>query len=183
MPFNISDLRQRGIPTGRSQREIESIRFDEVIYLTAEGIAEAQTKLDLNTAEVLETLGKTEVDNLPRTVTRNIQPDGTIETETETATRSLLELGFTPNRYQFSETTIEVELDIKITEEEQEDTEEEGSRYGIYGGTYEVTEERKYDRSVEANAKVTTTIEPVPLPIDATLGETWERTDEDNEPE
>lgn len=181
MPFDSSDLRRRGIPTGRSTRELESIRFDEIVYLTAEGIAEAQTKLDLNTAEVLETLGETRVENLPRTVTREIQPDGTIETETETATRSLLELGFTPARYQFSETTIEVEMDLKITEEETTDREEEGTRYGIYGGTYEVTEERKYDRSVEANAKVTTTIEPVPMPVDVTPEETYTRTDEESE--
>lgn len=179
MPFDIHDLKTRGIPTGKSRREVRAIRFDEIIYNTAEAIAEAQTKLDLNTAEVLETLGKTEVDNLPREITREIQPDGTIETKTETDSMSLLELGFTPNRYQFAETTIDLELDIQITEEVTEEREEEGPQYGIYGGTYELTEERKYDRSVEANATVSTTIEPVPLPVDLTPAERYERPDEE----
>lgn len=67
-----------------------------------------------------------------------------------------------------------LELDIQITEER-----EEGPQYGIYGGTYELTEERKYDRSVEANATVSTTIEPVPLPVDLTPAERYERPDEE----
>lgn len=135
---------------------------------------------------MLETLGEKEVENLPREIIREIQPDGTIETTTtETDSMSLLELGFTPDRYQFSETTIDLELDIRITEEESTDREEEGPEYGIYGGTYELTEERKYNRSVEANASVSTTIEPVPLPVDLTPADRYERSegDEEEEPE
>lgn len=178
MPFNIADLRRRGLPTNRQQRELKQIQFDELVYLTAEGIAEAQTKLDLNTAEVLETLANTEIENLPRSVTRTVTADGSITTETETETVSLLELGFTPTRYQFSETTVELNLDMRVVEEGTTEEEREGKRYGIYGGTYEVTEERKYDRSVESNATITATLEPVPLPVELAPAETYNQSEE-----
>ncbi len=175
MPFDIADLHRRGIPAKRQQRELNNIRFDDLLYLTAEGIAEAQTKLDLNTAEVLETLAATEIENLPRSVTRTITSDGTVDIDTDTETVSLLELGFTPTRYQFSETTIELNLDLRISEETTTNEEREGQRYGIYGGTYEITEERKYDRTVESNASVKATLEPVPLPVELSPAETYER--------
>lgn len=170
MPFDVTDLRQRGIPLNRQTREQSDIPLGDFIYLTAEGIAEAQTKLDMSTAEVMRELGEATVDGIPREVTREIQPDGTVTTRTRTESASLLELGFTPTRYQFSETSIEINLDLRVNEEETTESEEEG-RYALWGGTYEVTEERKYKESVEANATVSATIEPVPLPVDLSPSE------------
>jgi hypothetical protein len=140
--------------------------FDDLVYLLAESVATAQSKLDLTTAEVLETLAETEVDVVPR-VTRRVGEDGTVETESAAAEpRSLLELGFTPTRYQFSEATVDVGVDIHITEHEERDSESEGRAFGLRAGTYEVTEQRKYDREVEANAHISARLEPVPLPVE-----------------
>lgn len=148
--------------------------FDDLLYLLAESVANAQTKLDLTTAEVLETLAETEVDIVPE-VTRRIQEDGSVETETApTETRSLLELGFTPTRYQFSEASVEVGFDISITEQEERESESEGRAFGLRAGTYEVKEQRKYDREVEANARINARLEPVPLPVELSPAESRE---------
>ena len=151
--------------------------FDDLIYLLAESVASAQTKLDLSTAEVLETLAETEVDVVPQ-VTRRVDEDGAVETETApTEARSLLELGFTPTRYQFSEATVEVGVDISVTEHEGRDSESEGRAFGLRAGTYEVTEQRKYDREVSANATINARLEPVPLPVELSPAEGRESTE------
>lgn len=174
MPIRPHDLRHRGIATGIATREEPEIPFDDLIYLLAESIAEAQTKLDLSTAEVMETLAETEVEVVPQ-ITRQFDADGNLATETaESESRSLLELGFTPTRYQFSEATVEVGVDISVTEEEEHESESEGPRLGLWAGTYEVKEQRKYDRTVEANAQIQARLEPVPVPAELSPPETRE---------
>lgn len=174
MPIRPRDLHHRGIASGIATREEPEIPFDDLIYLLAESISEAQTKLDLSTAEVMETLAETEVDVVPQ-VTRHLEDDGSLTTETaEPEARSLLELGFTPTRYQFSEATVEVGVDISVTEEEEREAESEGPRLGLRAGTYEVKEQRKYDRNVEANAQIQARLEPVPVPVELSPQETRE---------
>lgn len=152
--------------------------FDDLVYLLAESVASAQTKLDLSTAEVLETLAETEVDVVPQ-VTRRIDEDGAVETElAESEPRSLLELGFTPTRYQFSEATVDVGVDIRVTQQEERESESEGRLYGLRAGTYEVTHQRKFDREVSANANINARLEPVPLPIDLSPAEARGATEE-----
>lgn len=166
MPIRPRDLRLRGINRKQSVRDEFDLPFDDLVYLLAEGVAEAQTKLDLSTAELLETLAETEVDVVPQ-LTRTIEEDGTVTTETAAAeSRSLLALGFTPSRYQFSEATVEVGVDIRVTETEERDSEEDRRQFGLRAGTYEVNEYRKYDRETEANATLTARLEPTPLPIE-----------------
>ena len=166
MPIRPSDIRFRGIARQQPVREEADLPFEDLLYLLAESVANAQTKLDLTTAEVLETLAETEVDVVPQ-VTRRISEDGTVETETATPeTRSLLELGFTPTRYQYSEATVEIGVDVSIAEQEERESESEGRTLGLRAGTYEITEQRKYDREVEANATISARLEPVPLPVE-----------------
>ena len=163
----------------RRIREEPDIPFDDLVYLLAESVSDAQTKLDANTAEVLKTLAETEVDVVPR-LTRTVGDDGSVTTDTApTKPRSLLELGFTPSRYQFSEATVEIGVDISVAEHETRDVEREGRTVGLRAGTYEVTEQRRYDRNVEANARLTARLEPAPLPID--LGPVEDRTDTSEE--
>ena len=165
MPLRPHDLRSRSIAPRGQVREEPDIPFGDLVYLLAESVSDAQTKLDANTAETFETLAETEVDVVPR-LTRTVEDDGTVTTDTAPAEpRSLLELGFTPSRYQFSEATVEVGIDISVAEHEQRDAETEGREIGLRAGTYEVTEQRRYDRNVEANARLTARLEPTPLPI------------------
>jgi hypothetical protein len=153
--------------------------FDDLIYLLAESVTSAQTKLDLSTAEVLETLAETEVDVVPQ-VTRTIDEDGTVATETAAPeSRSLLALGFTPTRYQFSQATVEVGVDIHITEQQERESESEGNLFGLRAGTYEVTQQRKFDREVRANANISARLEPVPLPVDLSPAEVRGGTEEE----
>lgn len=185
MPIDADDLRSRGIATGGTTRDESDLPFGDLVYLMAEGVAEAQTKLDLSTAELLAVLAETDVDVVDQ-VTRRIEADGSLTTDTAAPeSRSLLELGFTPTRYQFSEATLEMGFDLSLTEEEETESEHEGrefggGRIGLRAGTYEVNEYRKYRRDVSANANLTATLEPVPLPTQLSPTETLEEPEEEN---
>lgn len=170
MPLRAHHLQSRSIAPRHTTRETSTIPFDDLVYLLAEGVADAQTKLDLSTAETIKTLAETEVDVVP-TLTRTIDEDGTVTTDAAPAqSQSLLELGLSPSRYQFSDATIEVEVDVSVTEHEQRDGERtERSRgtersLGLQAGTQAVIEQRAYDREVSANARLAAHLEPTPLP-------------------
>lgn len=179
MPIDADDLRSRGIAGGGTTRDESDLPFGDLVYLMAEGVAEAQTKLDLSTAELLSVLAETDVDVVPQ-LTRTVGTDGSVTTDAAAPeSRSLLELGFSPTRYQFSEATLEMGFDLSLTEEEETDTEREGrefggGRLGLQAGTYEINEYRKYRRDVSANANLTATLVPVPLPTQLSPSETIE---------
>jgi hypothetical protein len=165
MPIRPRDLRARGVPSRKPVRPERELPFDDMLYLLAESVATAQSKLDLSTAEVLETLAETEVDVVPQ-LTRRIDEDGRVRTDVAPSeSRSLLDLGFTPTRYQFSEATIDIGLDISVTEETTTDSDSSGRKVGLRAGTYELTEQRKFDRNVTANAQISAVLQPVPVPI------------------
>lgn len=165
MPIRPRDLRTRGVPSRKPVRPERELPFDDMLYLLAESVATAQAKLDLSTAEVLETLAETEVDVVPQ-LTRRIDGDGRVRTDAAPAeSRSLLDLGFTPTRYQFSEATIDIGLDISVTEAETTDSGSSGRELDLRAGTYELTEQRKFDRNVAANAQISAVLQPVPVPI------------------
>lgn len=166
MPIRSEDLRLRGLVKPTPVREEPEAPLTDLIYKLAEGIASAQTKLDFQTAEVLSVLAETDVEVVPQ-VTRRIDAEGAVTTESAAPeSRSLLELGFEPTRYQFSQATVEVGFDLAISEEETSDEETETeSEYGLYARTYELREERSYQRDVESTARITATLEPVPLPV------------------
>jgi hypothetical protein len=165
MPFRPIDLTNRAMASAPPTRPERDVPFGDLLYLVAEGVAEAQTKLDLNTAEVAETLATTEV-TVPTRVTRRVTEDGTVSADRTSEERSLLELGFEPTRYQFSEVTIDIDVDLTVTEAAETEREEEGSTYGLRAGTYELTEERKFGREMQSTASVSARLEPVPLPLE-----------------
>jgi hypothetical protein len=165
MPLRAHQLQSRSIAPRLQTQETSAIPFDDLVYLLAESVADAQTELDLSTAETLETLAETEVDVVP-TLTRTIGADGIVTTDTApTQSQSLLELGFVPSRYQFSDATVEVEVDISVTE--QQDSEQTDRAPGLRANTREVIEQRKYDREISANARLAARLEPTPLPVDS----------------
>jgi hypothetical protein len=165
MPIRKRDIRSRGIVTPKPVRQERELPFDDLIYLLAEGVATAQTKLDLSTAELLETLAETEVDVVPQ-LTRRFDGDGRVRTDASASeTRSLLELGFAPTRYQFSEASVDIDIDISLSEQKTTDSESEERSVGLRAGTYELTEQRKYDREMNGNAQIRAVLRPVPLPV------------------
>lgn len=145
-------------------RESPSVSFGDLVRMLAEGIADAQTSLDRASADLVRELAETKVSIVPN-VTETIDADGKVTYEQGAAQEvSLLSLGVTPTFYQFSQSTVEVVMDIKIVESEQ--VREDGKRsYGLYAGTVDVRAERKLNRDVSVHSKVTATLVPVPMPL------------------
>lgn len=76
----------------------------DIIERMARAIADAQLRLDQVSVQTAVTLGETRLDLLNEAG--------------NAVSRSLLELGFTPSFYHFSETTIEVKVELSIKVEE-----------------------------------------------------------------
>lgn len=152
------------VPPSGAIREAPSVAFADLVRMMAEGIADAQTELDLASAEMIVELANTRV-SVVRSITETIQPDGTVETESgPPVDMSLLELGVQPTFYQFSESTIEVAMDLEIAEEI--DTEEKGKkRRALFARTRDIKEERKLNRDVSVSSKLTAKLVPVPSPV------------------
>lgn len=178
MPLRAHHLPPRSTAPDRSARAVADVPFDDLVYLLAAGVADAQTALDAHTVETLDTLAETAVDVVP-SVTRTVEPDGSVRTETAPAeSRSLLELGLTPARYQFSDATVEVEVDVSVTErtgrdgestrdDESGDARDAGRQkaaFGLQAGTRAVIDQRRFDRTIGANARLAARLEPTPLP-------------------
>ena len=145
-------------------RESPAVSFGDLVRMLAEGIADAQTSLDRASAALVAELAETTVSIVP-SVTETIDADGNVTFEQgEPQEVSLLSLGVTPTFYQFSQSTVEVVMDVKIVESEQ--VKEDGKRsYGLFAGTADVRVERKLNRDVSAHSKLTATLVPVPMPL------------------
>jgi hypothetical protein len=147
---------------GTIRREDE-VDFQDLIYGMAESVADAQVKLDYNMAESMTRFAETKVEVIPRVV-RTINPDGSIvETPDEPVERSMLELGLTPQRYQFSEATVDVEFDLSFATDET-DTSEQKSKARFRVDTSEAHHRRRYHGEANTTAKISARLVPVPTP-------------------
>jgi hypothetical protein len=145
-------------------RESPSVSFADLARMLGEGIAEAQASLDRASAELVRELAETTVEIIPE-VKEVVDADGNVTFEqAEPETVSLLSLGVTPTFYQFSQSTIEVAMDVKIVESEKE-TETGKRSFGLFAGTADVRAERNLNRDVSAHSKLTATLVPVPMPL------------------
>jgi hypothetical protein len=141
--------------------EYPQVEFGQLVRMLAESIAGAQRELDRSSAGMLEELAETEVSVVPE-VREVVEPDGHVRYERARSRRvSLLDLGVTPTFYQFSESTVEVSLDITVVEE----THAQGERrLGLRANTAAVQQERKLNRNLQAHSKLRATLVPVPMP-------------------
>jgi hypothetical protein len=144
--------------------ETPQVSFADFVRMLAEGIADAQASLDRSSAELVEELANTTVKVIPE-VTEIVDADGNVTFEqAEPREVSLLSLGVMPTFYQFSQSTVEVAMDVKIVEQSTESG--AGKRlFGLFAGTADVRAERKLNRDVTAHSKLTTTLVPVPMPL------------------
>ena len=169
MPLRAHHRPPRSTAPDRSTQTVSDIPFDDLVSLLATGVADAQTALDRQTAETAASLAETEIEVVP-SVTRTIEPDGTVTTDTAaTERRSLLELGVTPAHYRFSDATIEVEMDVSVAERDRSDTERAESEradraHELRAGTQSVIDRRTFDREAGANARLAARLEPTPTP-------------------
>ena len=179
MPLRAHHRPPRSTAPDRSTQPVPDLPFDDLVSLLATGVADAQTALDRQTAETAASLAETEIEVVP-SLTRTIEPDGTVTTDTAaTERRSLLELGLTPARYRFSDATIEVEMDVSVAERDRSetdssDTERAETGHGttdrpdraheLRAGTQSVIDRRTFDREAGANARLAARLEPTPMP-------------------
>ena len=179
MAIDPNDVYERGASRSGAVRREQDIDFSALIYEMAEGIADAQLKLDYNTAEAAARFAEIRVPVIPQ-LTRRIGPDGRVTTvPAESEKRSLLELGFTPTRYQFSDVRMDVEFDLKLHSDEEGETR-------LRTSTSEAHHNRRFQRDIDTTAKLSATLLPVPSPTGMTPAESYgtdeEPTGTDEEP-
>lgn len=150
-------------------QELLDVPLPEMVTGLAQGIADAQHQLDMNSVEVAKVLADTEIEVVPA-ITRTIASDGSVSySSAEAVDVSLLQVGLNPTFYQFSEATIEVEMDIKTTTETETNVEVgvEGSvGFGLWSASVSVDVEhnRKFGKEVHGTSRLVTKMVPVPPP-------------------
>lgn len=152
------------VATHAKVTEVPSTSFADLVRMMAEGIADAQLSLDQASAEMLVELAETKVD-LVRNITETVDEDGSVTYQPgKPQSISLLELGMLPTFYQFSQATVEVAMDLQITEDTTEKSETKG-RTTLFANTSNIRMERKLGRDVTIASKLTATLVPVPQPL------------------
>jgi hypothetical protein len=165
------------VPPSGAVRESPAVSFADLVRMLAEGIADAQVELDRASAELIVELANTRV-SVVRSITETVQEDGSVQTvAAEPVELSLLELGVQPTFYQFSESTVEVAMDLEIAEEVETETETAG-RKTLFARTRDIKEERKLNRDVSVSSKLTARLVPVPSPVRAEVIRTTVTPDE-----
>jgi hypothetical protein len=142
-------------------RETEQTSLADLIRLVALSVADAQAALDRSSADLVKELAETSVEIIP-SIHETIGRDGAVEyTHGKPRKVSLLDLGVMPTFYQFSQTVIEIQMDLKISEA----TTESGNKLALMADTAGIRFERKLNRDVSVASKITATLVPVPMPL------------------
>ncbi len=149
-------------------QELLDVPFPEMVASMGQGIADAQNQLDMNSVEVAKVLAETEIEVVPA-ITRTIDNDGVSYSQADPIQVSLIQAGMFPTFYQFSEATIEVEMDIKTTTERETSIDvSAGGKfgYGLWSARIDVdvSHNRKFGKEVHGTSKLKTTMVPVPEP-------------------
>ncbi|MFO8114153.1 MAG: hypothetical protein R6U01_02130 [Halorubrum sp.] len=171
MPLRAHHVSPASIARRRPTQPVADVPFDDLVYLLAAGLIDAQTALDAHTAETAASLAETEVEVVP-SVTRTIDADGGVTAEAAPPERrSLLELGIAPAWYRFSEATIEVDVDVSVTDrasdEDDRESGDEERASGLRADTRSVIGRRRFDRAADANARLAARLESTPRPVRA----------------
>jgi hypothetical protein len=69
-----------------------------------------------------------------------------------------------PTFYQFSQTVIDVQMDLKIAESSDVSGKRSG-RFALLADTGSIRFERKLNRDMSVTSRVTATLVPVPMPL------------------
>jgi hypothetical protein len=134
-------------------QELLNVPLPEMVTKLALGIAESQTKLDLNSTEVAKFMSTTTV----------ALPD--IADTTKTKDFALISLGFFPGFYQFTEASIEVKMAITMTTSSDVSigvTAKAG--FGCFSASVNASYSSKYSYSVDGSSVLRVKLAPVPPP-------------------
>ncbi|MFH7326000.1 hypothetical protein [Desulfurivibrio sp. C05AmB] len=162
----LSKIRTPLIPLSQPARETDKASLADLIREVALSVADAQRGLDASSAEMVRELAETRVKVVPA-IHETIAADGRVSYRQEEPHEvSLLEIGVNPTFYQFAQTVIEVQMDLKMVETESESgTRSAGGRLFLQADTAGIRFERKLNRDVSVCSKVTATLVPVPMPL------------------
>lgn len=181
-------------------RDLLDIPFAEMVRNLALAIAEGQTALDRNSVQTLRELADTQIEVLTE-VTEVIDPvshtvstdagdipvTGAEVTETgvRTGTLSMIQAGFLPTFYQFTDTELEVALSITMREDREDTTRSQQSssggetlgffsRFGAsraYASSVDYRSANTYGYQAQGASRLRTRLKPVPPPgrIDPTV--------------
>jgi len=151
-------------------QELLDVPLPKMVERMGVGIAEAQRSMDEVSIETAKQLADPEnsISIIPE-VTRIIDDDGVTYEAGDEVEIPLLAMGLHPTFYEFSEATIEVEMDIKTkTERETEfgmET-EHSVNFGVYSGSVQADfkHNRKFGKTVQGTSRMKTVINPVSPP-------------------
>jgi hypothetical protein len=150
-------------------QELLDVPLPEMVLKLALGIAEAQRALDENSVETSVALAETTVP-IVLAVTQVIAADGTVSfTQADPVDVSLLQIGLLPTFYQFSETTIEVTMDIKTTTSRETNIKVSAKAkvgFSMWSASVsvDVSHNRKFGKEVRGTSRLFTRLTPVPPP-------------------
>lgn len=148
--------------------ELLNVPFGDMVYQLASSIANAQTKLDQNSIEILKLMG--DKDKAPVYLPSLVVDDKGNFSDKEIET-SMIGAGFQPTFYQFAETIIEVKMAISLNYENTYENKVEGNKksLSLRGRKVTVTSTpinatytSKYNYSQEGASTIRTRLVPVP---------------------
>lgn len=149
--------------------ELLNVPLPQMVAGMGLGIAFAQRQLDLVSVDTARLLGETKVKMVPG-YTQRIAADGSVTyTAAPEIELNLLQIGLLPTFYHFAETTIEVEMDIKVTTSSETNVKvgAEGKvGFGMWSASVssEVSHNRKYGKEVHGTSRLMTKLVTVPPP-------------------
>ncbi len=162
-PFTGRPFRPPLIAAEQPRVEAAEVSFADMVRMLGEGIADAQVALDRASAEMVRELAGSKVEIIPEIV-ETIAADGSISYAAgKPQTVSLLDIGILPTFYQFAEASVELVMDVRISETIDEKTKEK--RTALFTSTREVTADRQFNRDVKATSKFSARLVPVPSPL------------------
>jgi len=134
-------------------QELLAVPFPEMVVKLAGAVAEGQYKLDIMSIEIAKLMAKTNV-MLPDVT--NSDADAFIEV-------SMLNAGFMPTFYQFTDTIIEVKMAISMTKTRSASASVTAKGgWGPVSVSVNASYSSKYSYSVEGSSLIRTKITPVP---------------------
>jgi hypothetical protein len=152
-------------------QELLDVPLPDMVTKLALGIASAQRALDENSVEVAKELGDEDnaIEIIPA-MTETIDKDGKVTFQAANpVTLPLLQIGLNPTFYQFSETTIEVTMDIKTTTSTETNVKvgvKASAGFAMWSASVnvDVSFNRKFQKEVHGTSKLFVKMTPVPPP-------------------
>lgn len=133
-------------------QELLNVPFPEMVVQLAGAIAEGQYKMDMVSCKIAKMMGDAKKSPV-------YLPD--VTNDNKTITTSLIGAGFQPTFYQFTDTIIEVKIDISISHETEYEM-DGGWSCGLFGAHVNAKYSNKYSYTANGSSLLRTKITPVP---------------------